>query len=298
MKKTITVLGASGKNGSIIASILLKQGHHVRLVARKAEELNALGQAGGEIIRGDITDVRVLTKAFQNADGAFVLIPPHFTALSYRGFQRQVGNATIAAIQNSGIRHIVNLSSCGAHMHEGNGIIAGLAEQEVKLNRLNGVNVLHLRPAYFMDNSLLNLGLIKKAGVNGTTADGDHKIPMVATRDVAAVAADYLADLRFSGKSIRPILGDRDYSFKEITSILGAAIGKPELQYVQFTVEQAKQGMTEMGLSIDVAADITDMETALKSGIMNYEQRTAKNSSPTSAEIFAKEIFAPKYHAF
>jgi hypothetical protein len=64
-------------------------------------------------------------------------------------------------------------------MHEGNGIIAGLAEQEVKLNQLRDVNVLHLRPAYFMDNSLLNIKLIKEMGINGTTADPDHKIPMV-----------------------------------------------------------------------------------------------------------------------
>jgi uncharacterized protein YbjT (DUF2867 family) len=296
MKKTITVLGASGKNGSKISAILLKEGHHVKLVAKTAENLEKFREMGAEVIPGDITDVDILTKAFKNADSAFVLLPPNFTAISYREFQRKVGNAIIEAIQRSGIKHIVNLSSCGAHLHEGNGLIAGLAEQEVKLNQLREVNVLHLRPAYFMDNSLLNIKLIKEMGINGTTADPDHKIPMVATKDVAAVASKYLANQDFNGKSVQPILGDRNYSFKEFTSIIGNSIGKPDLQYVQFPVDQAKQAMISMGLSADIANDITNMETSLKNGIMNDEQRTSKTTPLTSAEVFAKEVFAPLYN--
>lgn len=297
MKKTITVLGASGKNGSKIAEILLNEGHHLKLVAKTAGNLKKFNGTGAEIIIGEITDANVLTKAFKNANSAFVLLPPHFTTASYREFQRQVGDATIEAIKKSGIKHIVNLSSCGAHMHEGNGIIAGLAEQEVKLNQLQEVNVLHLRPAYFMDNALLNINLIKTMGINGTTADADHKIPMVATKDIALVASKYLASQDFSGKNIQPILGDRNYSFKEFTTILGKAIGKPDLQYVQFAVEKAKEALVGMGLSVDVANDITNMETALKNGIMNYEQRTIENTLPISAELFAKEVFVPMFNA-
>jgi uncharacterized protein YbjT (DUF2867 family) len=296
MKKTVTVLGASGKNGSKIAATLLKDGYHVKVVAKTVEKLEKFSVMGAEVIQGDITDASVVAKAFTNADSAFVLLPPDFTAVSYREFQRKVGDATIEAIQRSGIKYIVNLSSCGAHMHEGNGIIAGLAEQEVKLNQLKNVNVLHLRPAYFMDNSLLNLKLIKEMGINGATADPDHEIPMVATKDVASIASKYLASQAFSGKSVQPVLGDRNYSFKEFTRIIGNAIGKPDLQYVQFPVEQSKKAMIGMGLSSDVAADITDMETALKNGIMNYERRTSENSSPTSAETFAREVFGQLYN--
>ncbi len=233
MKKTITILGASGKKweqnisntfgGRTPCEISCKNGRQFRKVQRN----------GSRNITGDITDVNVLTKAFENADSAFVLLPPNFTAISYREFQRKAGDATIEAIRKSGITHIVNLSSCGAHMHEGNGLIAGLAEQEVKLNQLRETNVLHLRPAYFMDNALLNIRLIKEKGINGTTADPDHKIPMVATKDVAAVASKYLANQDFSGKSVQPILGDRNYSFKEFTRIIGNSIGKPDLRYVQ-----------------------------------------------------------------
>jgi uncharacterized protein YbjT (DUF2867 family) len=296
MKKTITVLGATGKVGGKIAEILLNEGHTLKLVTRTADQLNKFRNLGAEIIPADLTDTDTITKAFQNADSAFVMTPPNLAAFSYRTFQRSVGNAIIEAVQYSGIKHIVNLSSCGGHMHEGNGIIAGLAEQEVKLNQLKDVNVLHLRPAYFMDNALLNISLIKEMGINGTTADANHKIPMVATKDIALIAANHLVNLDFNGKTVQAILGDRDYSFKELTSILGISIGMPGLQYLQFPIDQAKQAMISLGISEDVATDITNMETALKNGIMNYEQRTIENSSPTSAEIFAKEVFAPLFH--
>jgi uncharacterized protein YbjT (DUF2867 family) len=297
MKKTIVVLGATGKVGSKISEILLKEGHKVILIARTADKLKTFKDMGTEVVSADITDVDVIADTFKNADSAYVMTPPSFTATSYRTFQRKVGDGIIEAIQKSGIKYIVNLSSCGAHMHENNGLIAGLAELEVKLNQLNDVNVLHLRPAYFIDNVLLNIPLIKEMGINGTTADANHQIPMVATKDIASIAASYLVNRNFKGKSVRPILGDRNYTFKELTGIIGRAIGKPDLQYVQFPIEQAKQAIISQGISADVANDITAMETALKKGIMNYEQRTAENSTPTSAESFAKEVFAPLYNS-
>lgn len=296
-KKTIVILGATGKVGSKISEILLKEGHHLKMVAKTVTNLKKFSDIGAEVIAADITDSDILTNLFKNADSAFVMTPPDFAAINYRAFQRKVGNAIIAAIQKSGLKYIVNLSSCGAHMHEGNGLITGLAEQEVKLNQIEDVNILHLRPAYFLDNALLNVKLIKEMGINGTTADADHKIPMVATKDIAIVAAKHLATLDFSSKSVQPILGDRDYSFKELTQIIGNSIGKPDLQYVQFPIEQAKQAIISQGISADVANDITAMETSLKNGIMNYEKRNVENSSPTSAETFIKEVFVPLYHS-
>lgn len=293
----IAVLGATGKVGGKISEILLKEGHQLKLIAQTDSKLKRFKDMGAEVIPANITDANMLTDIFSSVDSAYVMTPPDFSAVNYRVFQRTVGDAVVEAIQKSGIKYIVNLSSCGAQMHEGNGLIGGLAEQEMKLNQLKNVNVLHLRPAYFLDNILLNAQLIKQMGINGTTADADHSIPMVATKDIAAVAANYLAIQNFEGRNVRPILGEKNYSFRELTGIIGNAIGKPDLQYIQFSVEQAKRAMIEQGLSPDVANDIIGMETSLKNGVMNYEQRTPTNSSPTSAEIFIKETFVPLYNS-
>ena len=139
MKTKIVVLGATGTVGSKISETLLNQGHQVTLIARHTEKLEKYRSLGAEIIAGDITDVQTLTNAFSNADSAFVLLPDNVKAENTIAYQRQVTGILIEAIENSGIKYIVNMSSLGSHMHEGNGIMAGTGEQEVRLNQLKDV---------------------------------------------------------------------------------------------------------------------------------------------------------------
>ncbi|UZT99036.1 NAD(P)H-binding protein [Chryseobacterium fluminis] len=154
MKNRIVVLGATGTVGSKISEILLNEGHQVKLVTRNPEKLERFRNLGAEIISRDMSDMDTLTNAFRNADSAFVLLPDNVKAENTRAYQRQVTSKLIEAIEKSGIRYIVNMSSLGSHMHEGNGIMGGTGEQEVRLNQLDDVNVLHIRSAYFMENFL------------------------------------------------------------------------------------------------------------------------------------------------
>ena len=296
MKTKIVVLGATGTVGSKISEILLNQGHQVTLIARHTEKLEKFRSLGAEIIAGDITDVKVLTGAFKNADSAFVLLPDNVKAENTRAYQRQVTGILIEAIENSGIKYIVNMSSLGSHMHEGNGMMAGTGEQEVRLNQLNNVNVLHIRSAYFMENFLRTIGLIKNKGINGTAADGDHAIPMVATADVAKIVASHLANLDFNGKSVHAVMGPRDYTYREFTSIIGRAIGNPGLTYVQLPVEQVKQAFLGNGFSEDFADNLIEMGTAIKTGFMNYQKRDDSRTTPKTAEAFVDEVYLPVFN--
>jgi uncharacterized protein YbjT (DUF2867 family) len=110
----------------------------------------------------------------------------------------------VAAIRQSGIQNVVNLSSAGAHVIEGNGVLTGLAEMEVKLNQLGHVNVLHLRPALYVENAFYSLDLIKHKQINGLPTDGDHAFPMIAIKDVAQVLAEKLIHFDVSGKAVLP----------------------------------------------------------------------------------------------
>lgn len=296
MKKSIVILGATGTVGSKISAILLKEGHQVALMARHTGKLEQFRRMGAEIIAGDITDVNALTSAFRNADSAFVILPDNVKAENTRAYQRQVTGTLVEAIEKSGIKYIVNMSSLGSHMHEGNGIMGGTGEQEVRLNQLDGVNVLHLRSAYFMENFLRTIGLVKTMGFNGTAADGDYPIPMVATQDVAKIAAGHLTRLDFTGKLIRSVMGPRDYTYKEFTSIIGKAIGKPDLQYVQIPADQAKQAFLSNGFSEDFADNLVEMGTAIKTGFMNYQKRDDSATTPTTAEDFVREVYLPIYN--
>lgn len=296
MKKKIVVLGATGTVGSKIAEILLKEGHQVRLVARHTEKLEKYRNLGAEIIASDITDVEALTNAFKNADSAFVLMPDNVKAENTRAYQRQVTGKLIEAIEGSGIKYIVNMSSLGSHMHEGNGIMAGTGEQEVRLNQLNDVNVLHIRSAYFMENFLRTIGLVKNKGINGTAAVGDHAIPMVATQDVAKIIAKHLANLDFQDKSVQAVMGPRDYTYREFTTLIGKAIGNPDLPYVQVPVEQIKQTFLSNGFSEDFIDNLLEMGTAIKTGFMNYQKRDDSTTTPTTAEEFIQKVYVPLYN--
>lgn len=295
MKKKIVILGATGTVGSKISENLLKEGHHVTVIARQAERLERFRPMGAEIIAGDVNDVEMLTNAFRYADSAFVLMTDNVKAENTRAYQRQVTGRLIEAIEKSGIKHIVNMSSVGSHMHEGNGIMGGTAEQEVRLNQLNDVNVLHIRSAYFMENFLRTIPVVKKLGINGTAADGDHAIPMVATKDVAKIAASHLANLDFKGKSVHAVMGPKNYTLREFTGIVGKAIGNPDLAYVQFPIEQAKQAFLSNGFSEDFTDNLLEMGTAIKTGFMNYQKRDDSTTTPTTAEEFATEVYAPAY---
>jgi len=296
MKTKIVVLGATGTVGSKISEILLNEGHQVTLIARHIEKLEKFRSMGATILAGDITDVEILTDAFKNADSAFVLLPDNVKAENTRAYQRQVTGNLIEAIKNSGIQYIVNMSSLGSHMHEGNGIMAGTGEQEVRLNQLTGVNVLHIRSAYFMENFLRTIGLVKNRGINGTAADGDHAIPMVATQDVAKIAAGHLASLHFKGKGVQAVMGPRDYTYRELTSIIGKAIGQPDLPYVQVPVEQLKQTFLSNGFSEDFVDNLLEMGTAIKTGFMNYQKRDDSTTTATTAEEFVNEVYLTAYN--
>jgi uncharacterized protein YbjT (DUF2867 family) len=295
MKKKIVILGATGTIGSKIAENLLNDGHQVTLIARHTEKLEKYRSLGAEIIAGDITDVETLTNAFKKADSAFVLLPDNAKAENTRAYQRQVTGRLIEAIETSGIKSIVNMSSVGSHLHEGNGMMAGTGEQEVRLNQLKDVNVLHIRSAYFMENFLRTIGVVKKMGVNGTAADGDTAIPMVATKDVARIAANHLANLDFTGKSVHAVMGPRDYTYREFTSIIGQAIGNPDLPYVQFPEEQAKQAFLSNGFAEDFADNLIEMGTAIKTGFMNYQKRDDSTTTGTTAEEFVNAVYLPAY---
>ncbi|MDN3595563.1 NAD(P)H-binding protein [Zunongwangia endophytica] len=295
--KKIVILGATGTVGSKIAKILLEEGKRkVKLLARNPEKLKDFKNLGAEIIVGDVNDVNVLTKTFATVDSAFLILPDNVKAENTRAYQRQVTSSYIEAIQQSGIKHIVNMSSLGSHMHEGNGMMAGTGEQEVRLNQLEDVNVVHIRSAYFMENWLRTIGLVKSKGINGTAAVGDHAIPMVATQDVAQVAAAHLSNLDFTGKSVHPVMGPRDYTYAEFTSSIGKAIGQPDLPYVQIPAEQAKHIFLGNGFSEDFVDNLLGMALAVKDGIFNYQKRDVFTTSPTTAEAFIADTYLPIYN--
>ena len=292
-----TILGATGNIGSRVTEALLAKGEKVRAIARSADKLQAFAAKGAEVFVGDAKDTTFLTKAFTSSKAVLVMISTGYGSPDVVAEQNTLGESVTNAIKASGVKFVVNISSVGGHTEEKTGIVAGLARQEKRLNALEGVNVLHLRPSYFLENLLGNIGMIKGMGINGSAIKGDVSYPLVATKDIAEVATKRLLALDFSGKSVLPILGAKDYTMNEVTKALGAAIGKPDLNYVAFPYDQARGGMVQGGLSESVADAFITMSDGINSGVFNTEVRTPESTTPTTVEEFATTVFAHLYNA-
>jgi uncharacterized protein YbjT (DUF2867 family) len=290
------ILGANGHTGQVVAKNLLSHGQKVRVVGRNAAGLQSLAAEGAEIFTGDVADATALTKAFHQADSAYVLVPPNPTSNEYRAFQERVSDAIATAVKSAGVKNIVSLSSFGADKESGTGPVVGLHSLEQKLNQIDNANVLHLRAAYFMENLLPQVGAIRGLGSAVGPIRPDLKLPLIATRDIGAAAADALLRLAFRGKQTHELQGQRDLDYIEATSIIGKAIGKPSLGYIQAPDNQIRAAMVQMGMSENFVGLILEMAAAMNSGhVRTLEPRTDSNTTPTKFETFVTESFLPAY---
>ena len=298
MRSPFVVCGATGNVGSRIAEILLAAGEPVRVVGRERVRLGPLAAKGAEPCPGDIGDAAFLGEVFSGARGAFILIPPKYDAPDFREYQNRIGGSLVSALAKSRVPRIVALSSVGAHLDGGTGPILGLHDLESRLSALKEAGVVCLRPAYFMENHLWSIPLIRTRGVNGSPVRADVPFPMIATEDIAEATARLFVDGKFQGHEVSYLLGPRDLTMSEATRILGEAIGKPDLKYVQFPEEDASKAMAAAGMSGSVVAAMLEMQRGFNAGIVRpTRERSVENTTPTTLERFSRSYFANAYRA-
>jgi uncharacterized protein YbjT (DUF2867 family) len=291
------VTGAAGHVSKPLTELLLARRHEVTVIGRKAENLAGLLKIGAKAAVGHLEDVPFLTKTFQGADGVYLMLPPSWQASDLKTMSTEIAEGFSTAIKASGVRNAVFLSSYGAHRLNDAGAISGLGRAEVVLNKLAGVNVLHLRAGYFYTNLLLSIDLIKQSGVMGnmfTIPAGTFTV--VDTDDIALAAADALTKLDFKGHSYRYVVSDESGT-DEIASVIGKAIGKPDLKWVKFPAADFKQVLLSFGFAEGAANEYVEMFTTLGTGLLFEDYVKVKPKLyPTKIEAFAKK-FAAAYRA-
>src|SRR5271163_1256292 len=286
------ILGASGNTGSVVADFLLSKGEKVRVVGRDAGRLQRFVDKGAEAFTADLSDAAAITKAFSGARAAYLLLPP----VKSRESQARESDAIAKAVKESGLRYAVHLSSYGAQVPENTGPLVGLHASEEKLSAISGLNVLHLRAGYFMENNLAAIGMIHGMGLVGNALLPDVKLPMIATRDVGDYAAQRLLHLDFSGKQTRELLGERDLSMTEVTAVIARGIGKPDLRYQQLSYDQVQQALTDLGVPSKGAALYVEMYKAINEKVVvALEPRSPENTTSTSFESFVQDVFVAAY---
>lgn len=292
----IVVTGATGRTGRAATEALCAKGEKVRVVGRDAKKLTTLVELGAEPFVGNVEDVGSMTRAFDGASAVYLVLPEDISQQDLRAHQERVSDSYAAAITNVNVRFVVSLSSIGAQHAKGTGPIVGLHNQEQKLNRIAGLNVLHLRAAYFMDNLFMSIAPLRSMGILPGGLLAEVPMPWIATQDIGAYAATRLAARDFSGHSVQELHGLRDISMKEAASIVGNAIGKPNLEYVQLPSMMLETALLNMGLPKKTSELIVEMWDGANAGLIApLEERSARNTTPTTLESFVARIFAPAY---
>jgi uncharacterized protein YbjT (DUF2867 family) len=292
MKYVIT--GGAGNISKPIVEGLLAKNHTVTAVSRNEKNIASLVSAGAKAAIGSVEDLGFVTNTFNGADAVYLIIPPNFAATDWFAYQQKVADNYVAAIVNAGVQKVVVLSSIGAHMGKGAGPVDALGYLERKLEALDNVNALFLRPSYFMYNLLNMIPLIKNMDIMGSNfGNTEEKLALVHTKDIAAVAVEELNTLGFTGKSVRYIVGDEKHP-SEIAALLSEAIGKPGIPWVPFTDEQSLQGMLGAGLAATFAEGYTTMGAAIRSGEMqrHYYNNKPATLAPTKLTDFLPEFIA------
>jgi uncharacterized protein YbjT (DUF2867 family) len=284
------LMGANGNIASRAARTLLQQRRPVRVIGRNPAALAPLRELGAQLAIGDAQQADFLTRAFAGATAVYAMIPPDYAAPDMRRSQTQFGTAIAAAIARAGVKHVVNLSSVGADLASGTGPIAGLHEQEQRLNALPGLHLLHLRPGYFMENHLHAAGAVAALGVYPSLERPDVPVPMIATADIASVVVREL--LEAGTRGALHLHAPRHYTFAQVATILGRAIDRPDLQYVQAEPSQGLSALLAAGLSADAAERMAEMARWLSSGTHAGALPGAVEVTPTTLEQFAPRFRA------
>jgi uncharacterized protein YbjT (DUF2867 family) len=278
------VAGVSGHTGKVVADTLLAQKKPVRVVVRDAAKGEEWKRRGADVAIAELDDVEGLTKALRGAEGAYLLLPPQMGSTDSRADNARRTRALVSAVEASGVRHVVLLSSIAAHRASGTGPIVSLHDAEAALRNVKA-DVTFVRAAYFMENWATSLYALEQ-GALPTFLRAEGRVPMVATHDIGTTAAKALVE-GGHGKSVIELSGPKDYTPTEVAEALARVTNKPIA--LQVGPEDAMIGaLTGAGLNAHWAGLYKEMTHGLNTGHVTWEggaARPLRGTTPIDAVL-------------
>jgi uncharacterized protein YbjT (DUF2867 family) len=275
------VAGATGHVGSVVASELLAKGHKVRAVVRNVEKGKALASHGAELVAGELSDLGLLTRTMRGADGVFLLLPPANDAPDVRALQDRVAQVQAAAVADSGIRHVVLLSSWGAEKPSGTGPIVGLHVLEEALKKTGAISTF-VRAGSFTENLLAVLPAAQHQSILPNFFPPEYKVPTIATRDIAAVVARSLLSPPAATEVVY-VLGTHEYSAIDQAAYLSKKLGK-EIKLLNLPVSAASAAIQQGGVGASMANLLQEMYEGATKGLLGVEPGHRVEKGTTTLE--------------
>ncbi|WKN31371.1 NAD(P)H-binding protein [Porifericola rhodea] len=298
-KMKITLAGSLGHIGRPLTQKLVQKGHSVTVISSNAERQKDIEAIGATAAIGSLEDVNFITSAFTGADAVFCMVPPanYFDHdLDLLAYYKGLGNNYAQAITQSRVKKVVNLSSIGAHMKDGNGILQGTFYVESILNALpSDVALTHIRPTEFYYNLLPQVHSAKENDFIASNIGGEVVNAWVSPVDIASVIAEEITS-PLAGQKVRYVASD-ELTYNELVTILGESIGNPHLKWVTLTDEQMREGLEAAGMQPAIAEGMTEMYAAINSGLLydHYNFHKPATLGKVKIKDFAQD-FAEAYN--
>lgn len=290
----ITTTGSLGNIAKPLVKKLIAAGHQVTVITSKDDRKAEIEALGARPAVGSVSDAAFLTDAFKGADAVYVMMPPSMGVSNMIRNIADAGQAYAAAIKAAGVNRMVMLSSVGADAPGGTGPVQGVHHVEQILRQLDGVHVTVLRSGFFYVNFFRDIPLIKSRGLFGNNYSGDDRLALTHHDDLSSAIADEL-QTKGNGFEVKYIVSDISTGNK-IASLLGKAIGKPELAWTDIPDEQLEQVMLSGGVPPELAGLITELGRGVRAGIVmkDFFAKGGQATGKIKLEQFA-EAFRSRY---
>jgi uncharacterized protein YbjT (DUF2867 family) len=272
--------------------MLIEAGHTVTVITSNPDRRSAIEALGAAAAVGSVGDPGFLTRSFEAADAVYAMTPPAMGGQHIIENIARAGQAYAQAIKAAGVQRVVMLSSIGAHASEGTGPVKGVNRVEKTFQQLSGVNITILRAGFFYYNFFRDIPMIRNMNIMGNNYNGDNKLALAHPEDIAAALAGELQS-KGNGIDVKYIVSEIATG-NEIAAVLGQAIGKPELPWVNFPDDQFNQGMLSAGLPSELAELLTELGQGIRTGIIteDFFATGAKVTGQRKLEQFAEEFRA------
>ncbi|MGB3468807.1 MAG: NAD(P)H-binding protein [Cyclobacteriaceae bacterium] len=295
----IILTGSLGRIGKPLAKMLVDNDHTVTVISSSPERSMEIEEIGALPAIGSLQDTDFLSSCFEGADVVYTMVPPanYFDhELDLVGYFRTLGAGFATAIGKTGVNRVVNMSSIGAHMANGNGILEGTYQVEKTLDALpEEVAVTHIRPTEIYYNLYNSIDLIKGHGIMAGNLAGNDVNVWVSPEDIASVTVEEIINAS-TGRKVRYVASD-ELTYDEMAGILGNAIGKPDLKWVQISDSQLSESLINVGMQPAIAEKMTEMYAAIHSGLLyeDYRKHTPDELGKVKMKDFARD-FVASYH--
>jgi uncharacterized protein YbjT (DUF2867 family) len=290
----IIITGSLGHISKPLTAQLVAGGHSVTVISSKEDRREEIEALGATAAIGSVEDVEFLTKTFTGADAVYTMVPPnHYfdKTLDLIPYYERLGANYYQAVKNAGVKRLVNLSTVGGHLSEGNGILKGAHRVEQTLNKLGSdVAITHMRPTSFNYNLYGYVDSIKSQGLIAANYGGEDIVPWVSPLDIADAVAEELVTPNPINK-VRYVCSE-ELSCNETARIIGEAIGKPDLKWITITDEEALNHLLTVGMNPKIAEGLVEMYSALHTGLLaeDYFANRPAVMGKVKMSDFAKEF--------